>query len=272
MSTLSPLPPHRHAAIRRMLVEHVTADVDAAPQAARISRRVGWSLAGASTVAAATAVGAVVLVATDPTAPPSYASWTAVPETAPGATVTDEDAREWASRCTDLGVGGLTLPSYVDRPGPGDVLVDRRGDFTYCVDIHLGAGTGTHPLVALSGVRADGGPELTHMSATVFDQPYEVPTGGEVLSLNQPMDTPDEPDQHVLSLDVHHLMGLAGPEVRAVDIVLSNGLRITTTLDDGRWAAWWPDDRGPASGAVLEVRTATSTRIVTPAEVDIFNQ
>src|SRR5690349_9073139 len=88
---------------------------------------------------------------------PSYASWTAVPATAPGGTASDEDIATWASACTDLGVGGIGIQRVGARREDAATrtpLVDRRGGFTYCVEIDPGAGTRTDPFIAFSGIRA----------------------------------------------------------------------------------------------------------------------
>lgn len=270
-STLTPMPPERHAAIRRMLLEEVAATGTPA-RGRRPARR--WTLAGVALVTAATAVVAFVLVAGDPTAPAGYASWTAVPETAPGAPVSHHEIEAWASKCTDLKVGGVAVegvPARAREAAARKVLVDRRGDFTFCADVSLGSGTASDPLIALSGVRADSGrfEDLNTMSSTVSDKPFTPPTGDNVMVLVKPVDMPADTEEGVLSLEVHQIVGLAGGDVRGVDIVLANGLRVTATVQDGIWAAWWPSDKGPAAGSALEVRTGAGSRTVPPDDVEL---
>jgi hypothetical protein len=151
-----------------------------------------------------------------------------------------------------------------------EVLVDRRGDITYCVDVAMGGGTATDPLIALAGLRADGGRAegLNTMSATVFDKPFDRPSPEGALLLGGDITTPPEPDEpDVIRLEAYQLYGLAGAEVTGVDIVLTNGLRITSTVRNGVWGAWWPTDRGDPTGVRLDVRTATGSRSVDPATI-----
>jgi len=258
----SPMPDVRRQATRAMLVDHVTA-TGADPSAARATSRSTWARpAGigllAASAAAVAGVTAVTVVA-GPGAEPAYASWTAVPQTSTGtsAPAAGEDLQEWASECTDLQVGGVSVEGLEDS-GDADqrtVLVDRRGEVTYCVDVALGSGTEADPLVSLSGLRADG---MNTMATTVSSEPYDLPAGGEVLVLGGDTTTPPvEPvEEGVTSLEVFQLFGLAGDDVTGVDVVLTNGLRITTTLTDGVWGAWWPSDKGDPTDARLDLHTA----------------
>ncbi|MCO8276553.1 hypothetical protein M1L60_38845 [Actinoplanes sp. TRM 88003] len=60
------------------------------------------------------------------------------------------------------------------------------------------------------------------------------------------------------------MYGLSGPAVTGVDLLLTNGLRITASLRNGIWGAWWPSDRGDPTGCKLEVRTATGVTTINP--------
>jgi hypothetical protein len=146
----SRLDPQRQSDIRRMLVAQATPD-----NAMTRNRR----LALAGTLAAVTAAtGAVAFAAYPDPPPPNYAAWTAVPQAAPPLTAPDEDIERWASKCSDLGVGGVGVQGVPARPQAAaqrEVLVDRRGGFTYCVDVSIGSGTSSDPLIALSGLKAD---------------------------------------------------------------------------------------------------------------------
>jgi hypothetical protein len=269
-STLSPMDPRRRAAVRAVLVQE--AATTRPPQAGRepatasrprrrpLGRR---ALLGSASAGAAAAVVAAVLVTADPAAPPSYASWTAVPATAPGGTASDEDIETWASACTDLGVGGIGIQGVGARREDAATrtpLVDRRGDFTYCVDIDPGAGTRTDPFIALSGIRAH---DLNRAWVNTTDRPVQPPAAGEVVVVagdDRPL--PDE-EPGVASLRAYQLFGTAGPGVTGVDILLRNGLRITATVQHGIWGAWWPAERGEPTDSRLDVHTATGTRTLT---------
>lgn len=274
-STLSPMTPQRRTAIREVLVAQASAETSRSPlvPGAARSRR---PLAIVGSLAAAVAVTAAVIVVGDPTAPAGYASWSAVPETAPGSPVSNDDLEQWGSRCSDLGVGGVAIegvPRRADQAAQRQPLIDRRGDFTFCVDVSPGNGTEAEPLIALSGIRADRGLEdLNTMWATVVDEPYRPPSAGEVLVLTGDLGPgPDEVhEEGVTSLEVYQLAGVAGPDVEGVDIVLTNGLRVTATVEDGIWGAWWPAAEGDPSGSRLHVRTSTGTHVIDPRTVVIL--
>jgi hypothetical protein len=238
------------------------ADLSAPESRSRRRRLVARRIVLGSVTMAAAAVVAVVMVTADPAAPPSYASWTAVPATAPGATANEEDMEVWASVCNDLGVGGVAVEGVGARRQDlprRTALVDRRGDFTYCVDIALGSGTPSDPFIALSGIRAHG---LNRMWANTTDRPIRPPTGGEVVVVGGDAQPEPEPEPGVTSLRAYQLYGMAGPDVTGVDIVLGNGLRITATLQNGIWGAWWPAERGEPTDSRIEIQTVTGTRSV----------
>lgn len=278
--TLAPMTPRRRSEIRDLLVGEVARDTapdgDARRQtpAALPGRARSRPLVACALAAAAVAI-AVSADVRNPT--PSYASWEATPATAPGAAVTNEQIQEWASQCSDLGVGGIGIEGVPTRAAAAkrEVLVDRRGDFTFCVDVALGSGTAQDPLVALAGIRADLGPEvedsLNTMWGTVYDEPLAEPRGGDVLVLGG--DTADPPaapeDDTATYLKAYQLYGLAGPDVDKVAIRLSTGTVVTATLQDGVWGAWWPADEGAASGSRLEVLSGSQTELVDPASVSL---
>ncbi|MDG4824760.1 hypothetical protein O7635_23160 [Asanoa sp. WMMD1127] len=259
-SLRSGMDPVRQADIRQLLVTTASAPPVSAWQR---NRR-----AGLATVAAAAVVvaGSVVLAdAQDP--PPSYAGWTAVPQAAPPPESSSDDIEEWASQCTDLGVGGVAIEGVPARRAEADrrqVLVDRRGDLTYCVDVSLGRGTARDPLIALSGIKARGG--LSAAAATVYDKPFTRPGAADVLVLGASLANPPR-EPGVDSLEVFQLYGLSGPDVTGVDLVLANGLRVTASLRGGIWGVWWPSDRGEPDGCVLEVRTSGGTATIDPDTV-----
>jgi hypothetical protein len=263
---LTPMPPTRHAAIRDLLVDEVSRD-----RAARAPRRTGRrpALAVAAALAATAAAGAVALVVVDPAVEASYASWTAVPDTAVISPDEQESLGDWRSRCTDLGTGGIGFPGMKPPEWqPRDVLVDRRGKFVFCVDIAFGAPGEEQTLIGLAGLRADEGfGSLNTMTGVVRDEPVEMPDDGEVLVVGSGDAQPSEPGVH--SLSVGQAFGLAGPKVTAIDVVLATGTRVTATVGQGRWGAWWPGEKGTLDGAVLEVRSGKSVRTVALDEVGL---
>jgi hypothetical protein len=256
----SRLDPQRQADIRRMLVAQAMPGT-----VATRNRRI--ALAGAL-AAVVVATGAAVLVAYPDPPPRNYAAWTAVPQAAPPLTAPDEDLERWASTCSDLGVGGVSVEGVPARPEAAarrEILVDRRGDFTYCVDVSVGSGTSTDPLIALSGLKAAGHDGPNAMAATVSDKPFTKPQGGAVLVLGGTLETP--PEDGTSDIQVFQLYGLGGPSVTGVDLLLPNGLRVTATLRHGVWGMWWPSDRGDPTGSKLEVRTAAGVTTVDPNAV-----
>ncbi|GAA4469524.1 hypothetical protein GCM10023170_085050 [Phytohabitans houttuyneae] len=254
----------RHAAVRRLLTDHATPPPPAVR--ARHRRRAGLAVASVAAVAATT----TVLLIADPSAPPSYAGWTAEPGAVPPVGASSDDIATWASKCSDLDVGAVGVQGVPARPAAAarrQVLVDRRGDLTYCVDVSVGNGTPADPLIALSGLRTEEHGGLNSMSATVSDKPFTPPPAGDVLVLggNLSAPPPEETEEGVIRLEVNQVYGLSGADVTGVDIVLANGLRVTATVYGGVWGAWWPSDRGSPAGSRLELRTATTTRTVDPA-------
>jgi hypothetical protein len=245
-----PMAPQRRAAFRALLVETVRAEQNATEAKRKVpawrgpvGRRVMLGLG------AVTAVGAIatIMLAADPAAPASYAGWSALPLTAPSSSASHAALDQWESRCEDL-AGNVAL-----RP-PRKVLTDQRGGFTYCLTVSLSNG-----LKAGSTVRAfssllqnDGGGVKTVVMAPA--DPVRQPIGGDVSVLSGDQRMPPLPAEST-SWQPIQMFGLAGPDVTGVDVVLSNGLRITATVHDGVWAAWWPSTRGDVIGRKLEVHT-----------------
>ncbi len=161
-------------------------------------------------------------------------------------------------------MGGVGIEGVPSRPGAAakrEVLIDRRGSFTLCVDISLGSGTATDPLIALSGVKPDAGNDLNGTWTTVYDKPFTRPRGGDVLVVGGSLQTPPPGGPELHPFQVY---GLSGPAVTGVDVVLTNGLRVTASLRDGIWGAWWPSDKGDPTGCRLQVRTAAGLATVDP--------
>lgn len=257
------LDPHRRADIRQMLVRQAT------PAPAPALTRGGRVALAGGLAAVVTATGVAVLTAYPDPPPANYGAWTAEPQGAPPLTAPRQDLEEWASKCSDLGVGGVAVggvPARSEAAARRQVLVDRRGGFTYCVDVSVGGGTASDPLIALSGLKAGGRHGLNSMEATVSDKPFDLPQAGSVLVLGGGRDLP-APDGEAESVDVVQMYGLSGTDVTGIDLQLANGLRIAATLRAGIWGLWWPSDRGSADGCRLEIHTATGTTTVDPDAV-----
>lgn len=272
-STSSGLDPRRRAAVRALLVAeaNATAPPSAVPTTADATvtgnpgwwgpsvpvpmwrrplvRRIGL---GAASMAAVTVTAAVMLVG-DPTAPSSYASWTAVPTTAPGGTLDAGDIQKQASKCeglTDATIGIEGVPRRAREAAQRSVLVDRRGDWTFCVDITKGTGSDSDPLIVLAGLKSE---DYQGVTSTVWDKPYTWPANTAVSVLGgRAFASPDERAEDM----TFSLIGAAGPGVTGVDINLADGTVITTTVHQDFWAAWWPGRVTAARVDTLTVHTA----------------
>lgn len=263
--TLTPMPPDRSRAIRTMLVAEAsrTAGSVRNPRAA-VVRRSAYALAAALAV-----VSAAVLI-TDEPAGPAYGSWTAMPDTGPGMVrPPSEEIGQWASRCTELTGGGVAVQGVpVDPGGAADreILVDRRGDFTFCLDLAAGSGTRSDPLIALAGIT--GGDEAVTSQAwsTVVDEAVPMPSGDDVLLLADWTESSDGPEDPVQVLTA---FGAAGDDVTGVEIRLEDGTRVTATVQAGLWAAWWPSTVSRTDVEALVISTTTGGRTVDPAEVSL---
>lgn len=262
--TLTPMSPERHRAIRALLVSEAGRTSSAVSTTGFVKRpvvrRTGFAL-----LATAAAVSATVLATGDPSAPPDYGSWTAMPETGPGlAPPPSGDIEMWASQCTDLTGGGVGIEGVTPDPDAAagrEVLVDRRGDFTFCLDLAPGSGTETDPLVALAGIRGDGD-SVQQTWGTVYDRPVLLPEGEDVLLLAGPLQMQPAPA-------VESALGAAGADVTGIEVRLTDGTRITATVQSGLWAAWWPTTVSTAGLAELVVTSADGERVVDPESVSL---
>jgi len=279
----SVMPRRRSTAVRAMLVAHAastsTAGVaSSSAVAGRRRHRLRLRLVLAAVLTVAVGGTAAALLISDPTTPAAYASWSAVPQTAPDTPPSNGDLQRWSSKCSDLGIGGVAVQGVPARRAAAaarEVLVDRRGDFTFCVDVAIGTGTLTDPLIALAGLRSDGGREkgLNRMWTTVSDRAFRQPAEQDVLVLGGDLQSPpQEPDRdaNTIALDAYQVYGLAGDAVTGVDVVLSNGLRITATVHNGLWGAWWPITKGDPTGSRLDVTTPAGTRTVDPSRATLL--
>jgi hypothetical protein len=256
-ATLSPLPPERRQGIRAMLV--ATAGV-AEPGRPPVRRR---TVALAAATVVATVLVTAALLTRDPAPDPGFAGWTAMPDTALAAAPTRRDMVEWTSQCQKLTGGGVSIEGVRPRRDAGrrPVLVDRRGQYTFCVDITVGKGTAVDPLVAVAGIK---GGDVQQSWATVYDRPVHVPTGSAVLVVG------GDGGAARTGTQISSSYGLAGADVRGIDLVLAGGTRVTATVRDGRWAAWWPTAVAGTGLTRLVVQTPAGATEVDPATVQLI--
>jgi hypothetical protein len=136
--------------------------------------------------------------------------------------------------------------------------VERRGDYLYCLDISTGSGTRDDPFIASSDLKGAAGSQ--GMVAMQVDR-VRPPAAGDVLVLAGD-DQRLQADPPLEGPYAYQIFGWAGAGVTGVDVVLDNGLKITATLQNGMWAAWWPSDRGDPEDSRLKIHTATGARMV----------
>ncbi|MDQ3094356.1 MAG: hypothetical protein M3Q82_00080, partial [Actinomycetota bacterium] len=168
---------------------------------------------------------------------------------------------------TGAGVSIEGVPARTSEADERDVLIDRRGEYTYCVDVSEGNGTASDPLIALAGMQ---GADIQQTWATVYDKPINQPVGSEVLLISGFEEPPPPPATDTFSpVTIHSVYGTAGPDVSGVDIALVDGTTVTATVHDGTWAAWWPDTLDDPSVATLQVHTGSGIRTVDPSTVTL---
>jgi hypothetical protein len=295
-STLSSsLPTARSEATRAMLVAQASGDslstsgatVIAGPPAGR-RRPQMRRLALSSAFGLAVTVGATTLLISDPSSPPAQAAWSAVPEPAPSAGASGPSLSLLKARCDGrvLGLGRpvATSPVADDTDADRQILVDRRGDFVFCVVVAKSRGSKSDPFVARAGLTAEKGREkgMTRGTSLWSDKPVPRPPADGILILggdrkaptaHTAIPTPGQTEKSTPDYDLYktwfasQLYGFAGPEVTGIDVVLTNGLRITATVHDGLWGVWWPREMGDPAGSRLEVRTRNGVQTVDPAAV-----
>jgi hypothetical protein len=123
-------------------------------------------------------------------------------------------------------------------------VVDTRGPYTVVL---FEAAHGAAELSCFSGrqpMRASlGGSFGTHT-------PPPVPAGHvSIVSSGSNTTPPDEGSQHF-----SQLVGRTGPGVTGVTLRLRSGTRVTASLANGWFLAWWP---GTQRGTATEVTTST---------------
>jgi hypothetical protein len=219
-------------------------------------RRPALAAAGAAVVAAAVVAVSLVGLGTD--APRAFAGWSAAPTAPSGAQARSAQAACMSWLASSAGIRHRPqIASGAHRPGPipsitagswRAVVIDTRGPYTM---ILFAAVHGAAELSCFSGRQAMlislGGSFGTH-------PPPPVPAGQvSLVSAGSTTTRPDEGSQHF-----SQLVGRTGPGVTGVTLRLRNGTRVTASLANGWFLAWWP---GTQRGTATEVTTSAGTTV-----------
>jgi hypothetical protein len=171
---------------------------------------------------AATALGAVAAVAVPALVPGAteraVASWTAQPTARTGDQVLPQ-----AKACAANGVAGETVATAADV-----LLAEQRGEATLL--IQRKGGTIVECLMVGEGDRA--------ASMGLIDEAAIVVPPAGTVNLETMSSFGD--DDSLWS----NIVGLAAPDVTAVEVRLDNGTTVQASVKAGWWAAWWPGAEG----------------------------
>jgi hypothetical protein len=205
-------------------------------------QRPALAAGGATVVAGAVVTASLAGLGTD--TPRAFAGWSATPTAASG-----DQAQRAREACrlrlpTSAGIQHAhETASGRHEPWPfpsipagswRTVLVDSRGPYTVVL---FAAAHGAAELSCFSGrqpMRASlGGSFGTHT-------PPPVPAGHlSIVSSGSRTTPPDEGSQHF-----SQLVGRTGPGVTGVILRLPDGKRVTASLANGWFLAWWPGTQG----------------------------
>lgn len=192
-----------------------------------------WLFAGA----AATALGAVAAVAVPALVPGAaeraVASWTAQPTARTGDQVLPQ-----AEACAANGVAGETVAKASDV-----LLAEQRGEATLLVQRK--DGTIVECLMVGDGDRA--------ASMSLIDEAAIVAPPAGTVNLETMSSYGDGDDQW------SNIVGLAAPDVTAVEVRLDNGTLVQASVKAGWWAAWWPGAEGGEVDTLSVIVHAGST-------------
>jgi hypothetical protein len=209
---------------------------------------------GAATVAGALVT--VLLVGLGTGTPRAFAGWSATP-TAHGG----NQARKAQEACLSrLPTSARIEHAQETASGPHKpwriapitagswhvVVVDTRGPYTM---ILFEAAHGAAELSCFSGRD----PKLPSLGGSFgAHSPPRVPAGHvSLVSSGSTTTPPNEGSQHF-----SQLVGRTGPGVTGVTLRLRDGTRVTASLANGWFVAWWP---GTQRGTATEVRTSRGT-------------
>jgi hypothetical protein len=204
----------------------------------------------AATIAAG-AILTVLLIGLGTATPRAFAGWSATPTVPSGDQVRVAQEACTSRLATSAGIKHRQeTASGPHRPWPipsitagswHAVVIDTRGPYTM---ILLAAAHGAAELSCFSGRQliSLGGSFGTH-------PPPPVPAGHVSLVSSGSTTTPPDEGSHHFS----QLVGRTGPGVTGVTLRLRNGTRVTASLANGWFLAWWP---GTQRGTATEVRTS----------------
>jgi hypothetical protein len=147
-------------------------------------------------------------------------------------------AEPWQAVPFDLDQATLAaaVAACRDVMGPGQVLpplvvVDARGGNTVIVAYGQGGNT------ADCSVVRDGSGRFTSMGGSAGSSIGEPPIGqAEVRSRGM------SSTSVAGGIQATYVVGVAGPAVAAVDVLIPGGPRVRASLANGWFAAWWPGD------------------------------
>ena len=196
----------------------------------------------AGVLATAAATAAVLLIDLGPQASAAFAGWTRTPTHASTAQVADaKDA--CSSRLGDFSTGSakaMKAAHIKDLPTISQmtpVLTDTRGPFTFVIYSGANGANGT----CISGPNFT---SLSTRSGTIGGPP-----AGKIVASFQAH------TQH--AGDAYSFVeGHAGAGVTAATLILSDGSKVQTTVQNGWLVAWWP---GSADVTSAQVTTASGT-------------
>jgi len=219
------------------------------------------ALALATTTVTAGALLAISLVGLGTDTPRAFAGWSATPTALRG-----DQARNARAACVSRlptsarieyaqeTASGRHEPWPIpDIPAGGwhAVLIDSRGPYTMILFVaahsaaELSCFSGRQPMQASLG-----GSFATH-------RPPPIPAGHlSIVSSGSRTTPPDEGSQQF-----SQLVGRTGPGVTGVTLRLRGGTRVTASLANGWFLAWWPGMQG---GTATEVRTSTGRAMARP--------
>jgi len=127
-----------------------------------------------------------------------------------------------------------------------EVVIDTRGPYTMILFV---AAHGAAELSCFSGH----GPEPVSLGGSFGTQrPRPLPAGRVSIVSSGATTTPPEEDSRHFS----QLVGRTGPGVRGVTLRLRDGTRVTASVANGWFLAWWP---GTQRGTATEVTTSRGT-------------
>lgn len=184
-------------------------------------------------VAAGAAAAAIAVVDLGAGTPEAFAGWKASPTPAAAGQVSSAEAA-----CQQR-LAAAPAPPGGAQAALGDltpVLTDTRGPFTFVVLANANA-----------SATCINGPSFTSASESGSPTPVTVPAGKIELMAR----TAEGDGQSYSFADGHTGAGVTG-----VTLVLADGTKVQTTVDNGWFVAWWP---GTSNVTSAEVTTAAGT-------------